>query len=90
VQDVTRRPGGAFLRGICRQQGVVLVLLAYGLLAVVMTWPLAARLGTHLPGVGDDLWAHQWSFWGVEQSYCTSPTVLRVRCGSLPVKEESQ
>jgi len=51
-----------------RQRGAILVLLAYGLLAVVMTWPVAAQLGTHLPGIGDDLWTHQWTFWWVKQS----------------------
>jgi hypothetical protein len=51
-----------------RQRGAILALLAYGLLAVVMTWPVAARLGTHLPGIGDDLWTHQWTFWWVKQS----------------------
>lgn len=45
-----------------------LILLAYGLLAVVMTWPVAAQLGTHLPGGADDLWVHQWTFWWVKQS----------------------
>ncbi len=45
-----------------------LILLAYGLLAVMMTWPVAAQLGTHLPGGGDDLWSHQWTFWWVKQS----------------------
>ena len=43
----------------------ILALLAYGLLAVVMTWPVAAQLGTHLPGIGDGLWTHQWTFWWV-------------------------
>jgi hypothetical protein len=33
-----------------------------------MTWPLAARLKTHLPGSGDDVWHHQWTFWWVKQS----------------------
>ncbi|MEE8392249.1 MAG: glycosyltransferase family 39 protein [Anaerolineae bacterium] len=45
-----------------------LVLLLYALLAVVMTWPVAAQLGTHLPGGSVDLWSHQWTFWWVKQS----------------------
>ncbi len=68
MEDVTHRSGGVFLRSIYRQREVILVLLAYGLLTVMMTWPAAARLGTHLPGVGDDLWTHQWTFWRVKQS----------------------
>jgi uncharacterized membrane protein len=46
-----------------------LALLVYGLLAVVMTWPLAARLGTLVPaGVGNDVWTHQWTFWWVKKA----------------------
>lgn len=68
MQDVTHHSSGVFLSGIHRQRGTILSLLAYGLLTVMMTWPAAARLGTHLPGVGDDLWNHQWTFWWVKQS----------------------
>ncbi len=68
LEDVTHRLGGVFLRNIYRQREAILVLLAYGLLTVVMTWPLVARLGTHLPGIGNDLWTHQWTFWWVKQS----------------------
>ncbi|MDY7079401.1 MAG: glycosyltransferase family 39 protein [Chloroflexota bacterium] len=46
----------------------LLVLLAYVLLAVAMTWPVAAQLGTHLPGGADDLWVHRWTFWWVKRS----------------------
>jgi hypothetical protein len=46
-----------------------LVLLVYGLLSVVMTWPLVARLGTLVPaGVGNDVWTHQWTFWWVKKA----------------------
>ena len=68
LEDVTHRSGGVFRRIIYRRREAILVLLAYGLLTVLMTWPAAARLGTHLPGVGDDLWNHQWTFWWVKQS----------------------
>jgi hypothetical protein len=51
-----------------RKREAILALLAYVVLAVVMTWPVAARLGTHLPGFRDDLWTHQWTFWWVKQS----------------------
>jgi hypothetical protein len=44
--------------------GTAFVLLVYGCLSVAMTWPLAARLTTHIPaGVGGDVWVHQWTLW---------------------------
>ena len=68
MQDVARHSGEGFLKDIHRQRGVILALLAYGLLAVAMTWPAAARLGTHLAGGRSDLWVHQWTYWWVKQS----------------------
>ncbi|MBL7065379.1 MAG: DUF2079 domain-containing protein [Anaerolineae bacterium] len=67
MQDATPRPSEVFLGRIYRQRETIWVLFAYVLLTVVMTWPLAARLGTHLAG-GGDLWAHQWTFWWVKRS----------------------
>jgi hypothetical protein len=43
------------------------VLLAYGVLTVVMTWPVGARLDTHLIGDGDDMWVHYWNGWWIKQ-----------------------
>ncbi|MEZ4705745.1 MAG: hypothetical protein R3A44_00985 [Caldilineaceae bacterium] len=44
-------------------------LTAYTLLAIWMTWPLAARLGMEIPvGLGGDAWAHQWTFWWVKRA----------------------
>ena len=69
MRDVVHRQAGVYVRGICRHRRVILVLLAYGLLSVMMTWPLAARLGTLLPaGVGGDVWIHQWTFWWVKKA----------------------
>jgi hypothetical protein len=42
-------------------------LLAYSLLTVLMTWPVAARLNTHLIGTGDDMWVHYWNNWWVKR-----------------------
>ena len=59
--DLERRARIA-LRGIGPYGRAALVLLVYGFLSVVMTWPLAARLATHVPaGVGGDVWVHQWT-----------------------------
>ena len=37
--------------------------LAYLVLAVVMTWPLVARLGTHIPLGNADVWLNYWNLW---------------------------
>jgi hypothetical protein len=39
------------------------ILLAYTLLALMMTWPLVGQLNSHLPGRGDDLLVHYWNGW---------------------------
>lgn len=46
----------------------VLMLGAFALLTLVMTWPVAARLATELAGGREDLWVHQWTFWWVKQA----------------------
>ncbi len=45
-----------------------LMLIAYALLSLAMTWPLFPRLGTHVPGGTSDLWTHRWTFWWIKQS----------------------
>jgi len=40
-----------------------LLLLFYTLLALIMTWPLVAQLGTHYAGNNEDLWTFQWDNW---------------------------
>ncbi|MGD2144319.1 MAG: hypothetical protein PVF54_07570, partial [Anaerolineae bacterium] len=47
---------------------LLLVLLVYSVLTILMTWPIAARLGTHVPGGTVDLWVHRWTFWWVKRS----------------------
>ncbi len=51
-----------------RWRSTLLVLFIYALLVVVMTWPMAARLNTHLFGRGSDAWSHFWIFWWVKDS----------------------
>jgi hypothetical protein len=41
----------------------VLAVLAYTLLALVLTWPLAAHFGTHVPGNGGDDPPLTWNLW---------------------------
>jgi hypothetical protein len=49
----------------------LLALLTFGLLALVMTWPTVANLGSRLAGQRDDLWVHQWNFWWAKQVITT-------------------
>ena len=69
MRDATHRRTGVFARGVHRHRIAILVLLVDGLLSVVMTWPLVARLGTLVPaGTGNDVWSHQWTFWWVKKA----------------------
>ena len=69
MQDKARRLGGILAGAIYRQRRASLVLVSYGLISAVMTWPLIARLGTLVPaGVGGDVWSHLWTFWWVKKS----------------------
>jgi len=43
------------------------VLFVYILLTLVMTYPVVARLDTHLIGNGDDMWVHYWNNWWVKR-----------------------
>jgi hypothetical protein len=67
MKEGMRRKVDGLLGGLPRRWEGGLVLLVYGLLAVVMTWPAAARLGTHLVGGGDDTILNQWIFWWVKR-----------------------
>lgn len=50
------------------QRDHILVFILFVILSLVMTWPVIARLGTHLAGGRDDLWVHQWTFWWVREA----------------------
>ncbi|MEO8286384.1 MAG: hypothetical protein ABI670_08080 [Chloroflexota bacterium] len=45
----------------------LLVILAYSLLTVVMTWPVAVKLTTDVPG-GGDAWQNIWNLWWVKEA----------------------
>lgn len=45
----------------------VFFFLIYALLTLVMTYPVVARLNTHLVGDGDDMWVHYWNGWWVKR-----------------------
>ena len=44
------------------------VFLVYVLLTLIMSYPVVARIGTHLIGDGDDMWVHYWNNWWVERT----------------------
>ena len=46
-----------------------LILLLFTLLALVLTWPLAAHITTHVPGDGIDDPALAWNLWWVKVSF---------------------
>ena len=52
----------------------LLVLLAYASVAVATTWPLVARLTTHLPGGTTDTLVHYWNGWWVGRALSTGQT----------------
>jgi hypothetical protein len=45
----------------------LIVLLVYALVMIAMTYPVAARLSTHLTGIGDDMLVHYWNNWWVKR-----------------------
>ncbi len=66
------------LERITPDKTTILVILIYVVLTIIMTWPLASRLGTHFPGDIDreDHWVHQWTFWWVRQAIITGQNPL--------------
>lgn len=53
-----------------QERATFVILGIYGLLVIVMTWPLASQLTSHIPGeyTREDIWTHQWTFWWIKQA----------------------
>lgn len=49
------------------------ILIGYGLLAVVLTWPTILNFATHLPGDGGDDPAIAWNLWWIKYSLLNQP-----------------
>jgi len=64
-QDFRKKPGFSLI-----------VLLAYASVAVGTTWPLAARITTHLPGGTADTLVHYWNGWWVWRALTTGQSPL--------------
>jgi hypothetical protein len=75
-----------YLERITPYKATALILLAFMVLAVVMTWPLASQLDSHFPGDLDreDHWVHQWTFWWVKQAIVTGQNPLFTRLMFFP------
>jgi hypothetical protein len=54
----------------------LVALLVYAVVAVGTTWPLAARITTHLPGGTLDALLHYWNAWWVWRALATGQTPL--------------
>ena len=46
----------------------VVVVVVFAVLTVGMTWPVAARLGTHFAGDDVDVWHNHWATWWTEKA----------------------
>jgi hypothetical protein len=68
TQPLSRLPGFLF-----RVPRWLWALVAYTLLTVFMTWPIAANLATEVPG-GGDAWQHIWNLWWVKHALLTLHT----------------
>lgn len=54
--------------GLRHWRAHLLILVVYTVLALVLTWPLAANFGTHVPGNGADDPPLTWNLWWIRHS----------------------
>lgn len=60
---VAEKRGAALVRGLRSENGIAAAFFV--LATVLMTWPVAPRLATHLAGSGGDGWVFVWSQWWI-------------------------
>ena len=63
VDRLKRKPGP--------QLQAALVLLLLTVLTILMTWPIAGRLGSQVPGRDGDVWVHLWTFRWIKDALLT-------------------
>lgn len=68
VSDARRQGSGEHTRARSAWRASLLAFLAYGLLALLLTYPLAVRLGTHIPGGNVDEGAFLWNIWWMKHA----------------------
>lgn len=59
-----------------RKLGHVAALLVYGMLAVILTYPIVVRVGEALPGPHGDNWQYFWNLWWMRQVVANPGTNL--------------
>ncbi|MDX1524209.1 MAG: hypothetical protein R3264_21445, partial [Anaerolineae bacterium] len=52
----------------------ILVIIAYFLLTILMTWPAVLHLTDGIPGDGFDGWQNYWNLWWVKQAVLVEGT----------------
>ena len=79
MNDMTTRADEGWLPWLRSQRQPLLALLLYASLCVMMTWPLAGRLGTHIPASEGDAWIHYWTFNWIKHSLLSGQELLYTR-----------
>ena len=67
TKEVSRWSIGSLLKSTHGWRSL-LVFLIFTVLSILMTWPLATQLGTHIPGEGWDQFAHIWTYSWVKEA----------------------
>lgn len=73
-----------FRRSLPGDQTTWLALLGYAALTAVMTWPVVARLSTHVPGGTVDLWTHRWTYWWIKHAIAEGHDLLNTHLLFFP------
>lgn len=79
MPDTTTRLDNDRMQWLWAQWRPLLALLLYAGLCVIVTWPIAGRLGTHIPGSEGDAWIHFWTFNWIKQSLLSGQELLYTR-----------
>ena len=76
LTGMTAHPHNGRQQWLRSQRPPLLALLLYTGLCVIMTWPIAGRLGTHIPASEGDAWIHFWTFNWIKHSLLSGQELL--------------
>ncbi len=62
-----------------------IALVGFIALAIILTWPIAGQLGTHIPGSEGDAWVHLWTFNWVKESFLNGNNLFYSNLTFYPV-----